>query len=148
MPHIVATYPSYWDGKELKSSGQNFLVKNSAPVNHNTAVIGDPLKNPGGNQTLPSGGDMKLSLVPESKPIQVSCSIHPWMNARIWAFDNPYYAVTDADGKFEIKNVPTGVELSVVAWHEAVDYFNGGKDGKKQKFNSGNNTLDLSVAAK
>ena len=34
--------------------------------------------------------------------------------------DNPYFAVTDAKGNFEIKNVPAGTQ-KVVVWQEAVD---------------------------
>jgi hypothetical protein len=32
--------------------------------------------------------------------------------------DNPYFAVTDANGNFEIKNVPAGTQ-KVVVWQEA-----------------------------
>jgi hypothetical protein len=148
VPHVTATYPTYWNGKEEVPSGQTFVVKNSAPFNHNTNWKGDPLKNPAGNVTLKSKEEMPLKLIPESKPIQLSCDIHPWMYARVWAFDHPYFAVTEPDGKFEIKNVPTGVELGVVAWHEATEFFYGGKDGTKQKFNPGDNTVDLKISAK
>ena len=34
--------------------------------------------------------------------------------------DNPYFAVTDEKGNFEIKNVPAGTQ-KVVVWQEAVD---------------------------
>ena len=33
--------------------------------------------------------------------------------------DNPYFAVTDDKGNFEIKNVPAGTQ-KVVVWQEAV----------------------------
>ena len=33
--------------------------------------------------------------------------------------DNPYFAVTDEKGNFEIKNVPAGTQ-KVVVWQEAV----------------------------
>jgi hypothetical protein len=148
VPHITAAYPVYWNGKEEVPSGQVFVVRNSAPFNHNTNWKGDPTKTAQGNVTLKSKEEMPLKLVPESKPIQLSCDIHPWMYARVWAFDHPYFAVTQSDGKFEIKNVPTGVELGVVAWHEVPEYFNGGKDGTKQKFNPGDNTVDLKISAK
>ena len=32
--------------------------------------------------------------------------------------DNPYFAVTDADGNFEIKNAPAGTQ-KVAVWQEA-----------------------------
>ena len=35
--------------------------------------------------------------------------------------DNPYFAVTDDKGNFEIKNVPAGTQ-KVVAWQEATGF--------------------------
>jgi hypothetical protein len=151
VPHVQATYPSYWDGKELQPSGQELIIKNNAPFNHNTNWKGTPTKNPGGNVNLTPGKSLSLKLEPESQPVQLACDIHPWMRARVWVFDHPYFDVTKEDGTFEIKNVPTGVELAVVAWHEAAGptgFFHGGKDGTKQTFKSGDNPLDLKVAAK
>ena len=118
VPHVVGIFPQYWDGKGLQDTGEEFIVKNSATINHNTKWQGDPLKNPLGTKTLPSKDEMPVRLVPQSDPIQISCDIHPWMYARVWAFEHPYFAVTDDKGEFEIKNVPTGVDLGVVAWHE------------------------------
>ena len=148
VPHVQATFPMYWDGKELQLSGQEFVVKNSARFNHNTSWKGDPLKSGGGNRTLNSGQELPIKLVPESNPIQISCDIHPWMNARVWAFDHPYFAVTKSDGTFEIKHVPTGVDVHLVAWHEVPGFFHGGKEGTKSTFKPGDNTIELKVKAK
>jgi uncharacterized protein (DUF2141 family) len=49
--------------------------------------------------------------------IPVKCNIHHWMRAYIGAVQHPYFAVTGADGTFEIKNLPPG-EYSVAAWQE------------------------------
>ena len=35
--------------------------------------------------------------------------------------DSPYFAVTDAQGNFEIKNVPAGTQ-KVVVWQEAAKF--------------------------
>ena len=45
---------------------------------------------------------------PESLPMKVTCDIHPWMNGWILVVDHPFAAVTDRDGKFEIKGLPPG----------------------------------------
>ncbi len=42
---------------------------------------------------------------------------HTWMNAEMLVVPHPYYAVTDAAGKFELSNVPPG-KYEIVAWHE------------------------------
>jgi hypothetical protein len=45
------------------------------------------------------------------------CDIHAHMNGYWAGFHHPYFAVTDADGKFEISGVPPG-KYTLVAWHE------------------------------
>jgi plastocyanin len=53
-----------------------------------------------------------------SKPaimVPVHCNIHPWMEAFIGVVTNPYFAVTGADGRFTIKNVPPG-DYTLSVW--------------------------------
>jgi hypothetical protein len=42
---------------------------------------------------------------------------HVWMNGEMIVAKNPYYAVTDEDGRFELTQVPPG-QYEIVAWHE------------------------------
>lgn len=42
---------------------------------------------------------------------------HVWMNAEMMVAPHPYYAVTDANGDFELTQVPPG-DYEIVAWHE------------------------------
>jgi plastocyanin len=47
--------------------------------------------------------------------IPVRCNNHPWMNAFINVSPTPFWAVTDANGHFEIKGLPAGTyTLAVV----------------------------------
>ena len=48
---------------------------------------------------------------------QVKCDVHPWMNAYVGVFTNPFYAVTGADGKFTISGLEPGT-YEITAWHE------------------------------
>jgi hypothetical protein len=41
------------------------------------------------------------------------------MRGTLWALDTPYFAITDKDGNFEIKDVPVG-DVQVVTWHEGL----------------------------
>jgi hypothetical protein len=49
--------------------------------------------------------------------IPVGCDVHPWMRSYISVVDHPFYAVTKADGTYEIKNVPPG-DYEVEVLHE------------------------------
>ena len=40
------------------------------------------------------------------------------MNGYVLSRDDPYVAVSAADGAFQIANVPAGVELEFQLWHE------------------------------
>lgn len=95
-------------------SGQTITAKNPDPKLHNVVMKG--LKNDL-NIQIPTGSDKQFKLVPEANAITVACGSHPWMKGFCWCFDHPYFAVTDKDGKFEIKNVPAG-NRKIVVWHE------------------------------
>jgi len=49
--------------------------------------------------------------------IPVRCNNHPWMNAFINVSETPFFAVTDADGKFSLKGLPAG-DYTLAAVHE------------------------------
>jgi len=49
----------------------------------------------------------------------MQCGFHAYMESWGLAIDNPYYAVTGADGTFSIPDVPPG-EYRLVAWHPQV----------------------------
>jgi Carboxypeptidase regulatory-like domain len=62
---------------------------------------------------------VKSIVVKIEKPemIKVGCYMHPWMRAWWYAAGNPYYAVTGADGKFELRDVPPGT-YTLKVWQE------------------------------
>ena len=145
IPHVVALNPVYFDGKEHKATGQVFKVLNSAPVVHNFRILGDPSINPGFNQNMPPKAEQALDLKPQRLPLLVNCDFHKWMSAKVWVFDHPYYAITREDGTYEIPNVPTGVPLSVHAWHEGMGYVVGGKNGIPATLKDGLNVQDFKL---
>ncbi len=49
--------------------------------------------------------------------VRVFCDIHSHMNAFILVFSHRYFAMTDAEGRYRIDNVPPGT-YQVVAWNE------------------------------
>ena len=60
---------------------------------------------------------MALPFTPSNVPVGFECGMHPWMKGQVRVFEHPYFAVTDDDGKFEIKDVPAGT-WRIVTWHE------------------------------
>jgi hypothetical protein len=142
VPHVFAIRP-----------GQKLDIKNSAAVLHNTKWEGEPGVNPPQSPTIQPGKSVdNVELKPQADPITFRCDVHKWMEAKCFAWEHQYIVVTDADGKFVLENVPTGVELNVVGWHESAakgGYFYGGKNGTKHTFKSGENNLgNLKVSAK
>jgi plastocyanin len=106
--------------------GDTLVVKNSAAIVHN--FFWSSTNNGECNANIPAGGKHLFDkpLVAEG-PIQYKCTIHGWMTGYVRIFDHPYYAVTDEDGNFEIKNAPAG-KFRIVYWHE--NGLRGGKEGR------------------
>ncbi len=95
--------------------GNSLNVKNSDPVFHNihTYLNNSTYFNVG----LSTKGMQITRPLKDAGLIEVTCDAHPWMEGWLYVFDNPYAALTNANGQFVIKNVPPGI-YTVEAWHE------------------------------
>jgi plastocyanin len=72
------------------------------------------------NVAMPFKGGKSPQVLQRRGPIKLRCDAgHTWMNAYVYVFDHPYYAVTDGKGRFAIKDVPAG-KYTVEYWHEPV----------------------------
>ncbi len=119
--------------------GQDLVVLNDAPVNHNIQWISVGANAPGGNVTLPPGKSHTIKgLVAEKLPLTIRDNIYPWMGGRVAVFDHPYYAVTDEDGKFEIKLAPTG-KFRLMVYQEVIGWRGGakGRNGEEVTIKAG-----------
>jgi hypothetical protein len=106
LTHVFAT--------ETKNT---IVIKNSDPIGHNTSIT--PPGQQGINPLLPAGGEAEYKFAKAvASPVDVTCSIHPWMKAYIMARDDPYFAVTKPDGSFEIANLPAGEDIEFQIWQE------------------------------
>lgn len=100
--------------------GSTLDIKNSDPIAHNTNYSRSGMRGTPFNGTIPDGQSVSFKpSAEENQPVDVSCSIHPWMKAYILPRSNGYFAVTDSDGKFKIENLPAGEELEFQVWHES-----------------------------
>jgi len=115
VPHVAVVGP-----------GQALVFKNPAPVTHNVNIQGGDL-GPSMNQSLSPGTNLEVpaaKLKPRLTPISVSCSIHNWMKCYVFVLNHPYFAVSDANGKFEIKNVPAG-RYRLIVWQGGIGWSDG-----------------------
>ncbi len=107
--------------------GQPVTVLNSDGIVHNTHTF------PGSNSQFNSGvpayenktGVPLVYKKAEKTPFLVKCDFHSWMVAFHLPLSHPFAAVTDADGKFQIKDLPAGTYQFRV-WHEKADQGKGG----------------------
>lgn len=51
--------------------------------------------------------------------VVLGCNIHDWMVGYIYVTDDPWFAVSDAQGKVSFDNLPTG-DYRVTLWHSAL----------------------------
>jgi plastocyanin len=108
IPHVLAVM-----------TGETVTVRSSDAANHN---VNFQLKNLQVNQVIASGKTLELKPEsPERTPGPVSCNIHPWMMAYWLVLEHPYFAVTDENGNYEIKNAPAGTQ-KVVVWQESAGF--------------------------
>jgi len=107
IPHVVAV-----------QQGTTVDFLNSDPVGHNVywPSISGNKKLAHNLGTWPKG---------EKKPFQFNdagvasllCNVHPEMSGYVVIVPTPYFAVTDKDGNFDIKNIPTG-KYTLKTWSE------------------------------
>lgn len=107
-PHVLALM-----------AGQTLRIENSDPTMHN--IHAQP--------NAPSNPEWNLSQMPKAAPIDktfhdpevmmpIKCNQHPWMKAYANVAANPFYAISDAQGNFEIRGMPPG-NYTIAAIHEA-----------------------------
>jgi plastocyanin len=99
-------------------TGQKLRVKNSDATLHNVHFdpVGDS-GNKGDNQAqMPGSAELTYSFAKPEMFVRFKCDVHPWMFAWVSVFDHPYFAVSDKDGKYTIKDVPDG-KYTLAAYH-------------------------------
>ena len=80
--------------------GQPVEVHNSDPFLHNIHSLA--VDNNVFNFAMPNVGEKKIEPFTAVETFQIKCDVHPWMKAIVRVFDNPYFAVTNEDGKYSI----------------------------------------------
>jgi hypothetical protein len=101
-------------------TGQPLDILLSDPIPHHVRAVGFTNQLVGGEQITPDSVRFQLAQ-PERLPMRVQCDLHGYMEGWWLVLDHPYGAVTDAEGKFELPQLPVGKhELTI--WHEHAGY--------------------------
>ena len=107
VPHVVAVE---------KGTTVDFL--NSDPVGHNVywpSISGN--KKLAHNMGTWPQGQKKSFQFNDVGVASLLCNVHPEMSGYVVVTPTPYFAVTNGEGEFEIKNVPDG-HYTLKAWSE------------------------------
>jgi plastocyanin len=96
--------------------GQTLQVRNSDSLLHNvhsSSAVGNSF-----NVAQPMAG-MVFEFKPKAEEamVKLGCDVHRWMTAYVGVVSNPYFAVTESAGSFELGKVPAGT-YSIRSWHE------------------------------
>lgn len=88
-------------------AGQTVKIVNSDPTTHN--IHPTPKDNREWNESQPpQSAPLEKNFAREEILLPVKCNQHPWMKMYVNVTKSPFYAVTGADGKYEIRGLPPG----------------------------------------
>jgi plastocyanin len=100
---------------QVMAVNSEIALKNDDPILHNVQFFeGD---NSLFNIAQPVQGQVNKRKIDKAGTLYVECAVHGWMQANVVVVDNPYYAVTDENGKFSITDLPPGT-YRVKVFHE------------------------------
>ncbi|MGE3959144.1 MAG: carboxypeptidase regulatory-like domain-containing protein [Vicinamibacterales bacterium] len=105
VPHVLAV-----------TTGTTVEFPNSDRIYHNVFSLSKPRPFDLGRY---AAGRSKSVRFDRAGIVRVFCDIHSHMSAFILVFSHPFFAVTDASGRYRIDNVPPG-SYTLVAWNEGV----------------------------
>ncbi len=103
-PHVVIAAP-----------GQRVKLLNPDGISHNPHVLDSPVMQY--TDTLDQRSEIIKEHLKDPGIYRLRCDVHTCMAGLIVVHDPRYCAVTGADGKFEIKNVPPG-KYTLKVFHE------------------------------
>ena len=101
-------------------NGETLLLENTDPIRHE--IVAYEFTDGGVNQRSHRPVDANTSqtrdifVKSKTENFLIKCNLHPFLQSRGIIVENPYYAITDEEGNFSIKDVPPGT-YEVVAWH-------------------------------
>jgi plastocyanin len=96
------------------AAGGRIDFLNSDRLLHN--LHSTPNANPPFNRAQPRGRTIPITF-PHPEIVRVNCDLHSWMRGWVVVAEHPFYAITDADGRFALPGLPPG-RYTVRVWQE------------------------------
>jgi plastocyanin len=97
-------------------AGQSLQIVNADDTTHNIHPM--PTQSKQWNESqLPKDPPIVKKFDKPELMIPIKCNQHPWMKMYLNVVNSPFFAVTDENGRFEIKGLPPG-EYTLAAVHE------------------------------
>jgi len=131
VPHVVGAMV-----------GQPIEFRNSDPTMHNVHVVPQEGQNAAGLDISqpPMGGTEQHVFHHAGLMVPVRCNNHPWMEAFLNFATNPFFAVSNPEGKFTITGLPPGT-YTLVAVQEKLGTRSESVTVQKQKTTDANFTF-------
>jgi plastocyanin len=159
---VVVSIKNVSKGKALDALGTDFVldqkvcayrphvlivpVKKTLRILNNDGILHNihtySKTNPAKNLAQPKFKKELTMTFDHAEVIPVKCDVHGWMSAYIVVVNQPYYAVTDAEGKYTIADIPAG-KYTVEFWQEKL----GTKTAEATVAASGTATVDFTYPA-
>jgi len=130
VPHVLV-FPA----------GSTVKINNDDGILHNIHTYST--KNAPVNMAQPKFKKTIEAKFDQPEVIRVTCDAHGWMEGWFISEDNPYYAVTDADGNYKLTDVPPG-DYELRVWQEKL----GDKTQKVTVAAGGTASANFELAAK
>jgi plastocyanin len=105
VPHVVGV-----------QVGQSLAIRNSDPLLHNVRSDG-VVNQPFDVGTPLQGIEIKRTFATREVMVPFKCNVHAWMTAYVGVLEHPFFAVSDASGRFSIPSLPPGT-YTIEVWHE------------------------------
>ncbi len=123
-------------------NGENILVENKDPIRHEIVtyeINSDSYVNQKSNKAIiKHSSQIRSAFVKQdTDEFLIKCNLHPFLQTRGFMVENPYYAISDPEGNFTLKDVPPGT-YNVLAWHPFIPIQKGTvtiAEGKESQIN-------------
>jgi tetratricopeptide (TPR) repeat protein len=102
-------------------NGENILIENKDPIRHEIATYeinkANYVDQRSNKAIIKKSSQIRSAFVrQDTDEFLIKCNLHPFLQTRGFMVENPYYAISDQEGNFSLKDVPPGT-YDVLAWH-------------------------------